>query len=208
MRDLFRIYGLGNLQIDEIITVLRTNRLFISQVIDLLRIWQGELTAMVTSLTNALYKAFSDLLTVFPIKGPTEIDGRPAGNDKMPKTTDVYIRDILSSAAGFIELDRLLEKLLSFLSGRVVSGHDDMITPVDTLKQEKDFFVLDDLSEEDAMSLSPLLGGKAKNLAYLKQQGLEVPSGVVFSARKTEYFQQYTGRRRLYISFEKSGKTY
>ena len=62
-----------------------------------------------------------------------------------------------------------------------------------TLKQEKDFFVLDDLSEEEAMSLSPLLGGKAKNLAYLKQQGLEVPSGVVFSAGKTEYFQQYTG---------------
>ena len=140
MRDLFKIYGLGNFQIDEIITVLRTNRLFISQVIDLLRIWQGELTAMVTSLSNTFYKAFSGLLAVFPGMIFRKL---AAGSPEMTlwlKTTDVYIRDIMSSAAGFIELDRLLEKLLSFLSGRVASGRDDMITPVDDAETGKGLF--------------------------------------------------------------------
>ena len=56
----------------------------------------------------------------------------------------------------------------------------------DRLQPENDFFVLDDLSVQDAMIFSPLIGGKAKNLAYLKEQGLLVPPGVVFSADKTE----------------------
>ncbi len=192
MRDLFNVYGLGNFQIDEIITVLRTNRFFISQVIDLLRIWQGELAAMANSLSNTFYEGFSGLLTVLPGNDLPEIE-QLYGNSALPGTTDVYIRNILSSAAGFLELDRLLEKLLSLLKQRVVSARDDIFMPVDTLKKEEEVFVLDDLSEEDAMRLSPLLGGKAKNLAYLKQQGLEVPSGVVFSAEKTESFLQYTG---------------
>ena len=203
MRDLFRIYGLANFQVDEIVTVLRTNRLFISQVIDLLRIWQGELTAMVKSLSSTFYKAFSELLKVFAGQDLPEFGIRLSGHGAF-KTTDVYIRDVMSSVAGFIELDRLLEKFLSFSGGLVVSGRDYRFTPGGPLQQENDFFVLDDLSEEDAMTLSPVLGGKAKNLVYLKQQGLDVPAGVVFSAGKTGHFRQYTSGEDFIVILKKA----
>ena len=183
IRDLFRIYGLDNFQADEIITVLKTNRLRLSQIVDLLRIWQRELTGMVEFLSNTFYRPFTEVLHVFK---EYDLQGH------LYKTTDVFIREIMSSLTGFVELDRLLDRLVSLLTGCLKSGKDEMYPAKNGLNPETDFFVLDDLSVQDAMTFSPLIGGKAKNLAYLKGHGLLVPPCVVFSADKTESYQQYT----------------
>ena len=90
IRDLFRIYGLDNFQTDEIITVLKTNRLRLSQIVDLLRIWQRELTGMVEFLSNTFYRPFTESPSRYVYGGRP-----PTGH--VHKTTDVFIRDIMSS---------------------------------------------------------------------------------------------------------------
>jgi pyruvate,orthophosphate dikinase len=91
----------------------------------------------------------------------------------------------------------MLVALVRRLTLRVKAGSDDLHGHQSPLSQDRDFFLLDSLSDDEAMRLAPVIGSKAKNLVYLSNQGLHVPPGVVLSARWTAGFVPRTGGGKL-----------
>ncbi|MGD0883667.1 MAG: PEP-utilizing enzyme [Thermodesulfovibrionales bacterium] len=187
LNELFAVHALGNFQVDELITILRTNRCRTSQIIDMLRMWQRELTWMVESLTRTFYRPLMEILKILPEGELPEHLRRlySEEGDFANKATDVILRDMMNSIAGFVELDRILIALIDALSFRVASGSDEEFNRTAGPDAAEEYFVLDELSDIDAMRSAPAIGSKAKNLAYLRNKELLVPSGVVFSARHT-----------------------
>ncbi|HXX56974.1 MAG TPA: PEP/pyruvate-binding domain-containing protein [Thermodesulfovibrionales bacterium] len=193
MHELFDLHGLGNFQVDELLTILRTNTLHLSEIIDMLRIWQRELTWMVESLSGTFHGPIGNILKSFPEDElPRHLKRFSLeGKDFVNKATDVIIRDMVNSIAGFVELDRALYSIIEALTARVDSGSDIEFRPEGGTETTDDYFTFDLLSDADAMRLSPQIGGKAKNLIYLRNRGIRVPHGVVFSSRHTENYRNY-----------------
>jgi pyruvate,orthophosphate dikinase len=194
LNGLFAVHALGNFQVDELVTILRTNRCRASQIIDMLRMWQKELTWMVESLTRTFYRPISEILKILPEGGlPEHLKSfYSEEGDFANKATDVILRGMMNSIAGFVELDRILIVLIDALSFRVASGPDEEFNRADGPDAPEEYCVLDELSDIDAMRFAPVIGGKAKNLVYLRNKGLLVPSGAVFSARHTRTYLKFT----------------
>lgn len=192
---LFKVHDLGNFQADELLMIFRTNKLHLSQIIDMLRIWQKELTSTVEFLYSTFHQPLTDILEIFPGKELPEylkrLDHQAGG--LIHNAADVIIRDMINSVAGLTELDRGLSGLIEALHVRIESGKDEEFTLSGRPEKGGEYFYIDELSDNDAMRLAPFIGGKTKNLVYLRNRGLAVPSGVVFSSSWTQSYQQYTG---------------
>jgi pyruvate, orthophosphate dikinase len=200
MHGLSKVHAMENFQTDEVLTVLKTNELHISQVIDLLMVWQKELTWMVDSLTRQLHEPISEILKEFPEGATPEYlrNLAPGSNDYIDKASDIIIRNMLNSIGGFTEMDRLIEALIKKFHSGIEMGPDVRLSMTGNHPaMQKDFVALDELRVQDAMRLAPEIGGKAKNLVYLLNDKLPVPYSVVLPAIKAQDFREYTDHVRF-----------
>jgi pyruvate,orthophosphate dikinase len=195
IRELFDLHDLGNFQVEELLTILKTNTLRLSQIVDMLRMWQRELTWMVGSFHRTFHDPLLAVLKSFPGDELSEHLRKIAGEgrDFLSKAVDIVLREMMNGIAGFLELDRMLHALAGALSARAGAGLDEKVNVCRQPEPDKEWFALDELSDREAMRLAPLIGGKVKNLVYLRNKGLPVPFAVVFSAGWTGKFQEYTG---------------
>ncbi len=191
---LLEFHDQRNFQVEEILAILTACKLRLSQVIDMLRIWQRELTWMVEFFSRTFHGPLVNILRAFPESElPDRLKGlRVSDSGFIDKATDIIVRDMINSVAGFLELDRLLSKMITVLRMHLLSGTDDEIISAEEKALGTDYYMLDCLTEGDAMVLAPLIGGKAKNLVYLHARGLPVPPGSVFSAALNSQYQEYT----------------
>ncbi len=205
LNDLLLLHGLGNFQIDEALATLESNGLHISQINDLLRTCLRELTWTVEFLNRTFHRSIVLILKMFARE---ELPEHLRGLDReeggfMGKATDVITRDIMNSIAGFFEFDRALNAVIEVLGARMKSRPDEIMTlsaAAGVPGVSKEWFMLDMLTDDDAMRLSPLIGNKAKNLVYLHNKGLLIPYGAVFPASHTADYSEYTesdGFRRM-----------
>ncbi len=187
------LHGIRNFQVDELSVIFRTNRLFVSQALDLLKIWQKELKWAVESFGRQLLAPLAGVLEVFPRDGlPDYLSNLdPKDPNFEDKAADIIIRNMMAGLPGFTETDRLIDALAGSLLA-YLEGRGDAVFNIHMPEERADFFELDGLGDDAAMKLSPIIGGKAKNLVYLKNRGFAVPPGVVFSARQTEDYMAYT----------------
>lgn len=192
IHELFILHELENFQISEVLVILKTNSLYLSQVNDLLKIWQKELTWMVELCHRTFRKPLTDLLMKYPREDLPDFLQRLGADDEgfIDKVVDITLRDIISSITGFEELDRLLNSLIKKFSSLVESGKD-FRTPDPGVMERKNWFLLSDLSPAKASILAPLLGSKAKNLVYLRDRDILVPQGTVFPSDMTGDYRNY-----------------
>jgi pyruvate,orthophosphate dikinase len=192
--NLFTFHDQRNFQVEELLAIMKACKLRLSQVIDMLRMWQKELTWMVEFFPRTFHDPLVKILKAFPQDElPDHLKGlRSSDLDFIDKATDLIIRDMMNSVAGFLELDRLLGSVMTALRRRVLSGADDEIIPPEAEEPKADYYMLDALTEMDAMLLAPFIGGKAKDLVYLRTKGLRVPPGAVFSTALAQHYQDYT----------------
>ncbi|UCG77514.1 MAG: hypothetical protein JSV21_07985 [Nitrospirota bacterium] len=202
--ELFELHGMSNPVVNELIDILTGNILYLSQIVDLLRSWQRELTWMV----EMLYRRFHDPLINVLIRYPA--DKLPASLSKIEgdgeqfinRAADTIMRDILNGITGFEELDRLLNSLVRCIGRKIDTGDDIQISSGGNISHSKDVIYFDELSHKEVSRLSPVLGSKAKNLILLFNKGLSVPFGVVFSASKTTEYESYVNSERFSSSVE------
>ncbi len=196
MNELAKIHDMDNFQITEVLTVIKSNAIHVSQFIDLLGLLQKELSWMVDSLTRRIYAPLTEILRSFPRDDAQEYLRRldTGTEDYIDRAADVIIRDMISSIPGFTEMDRLIEVLIKKCRSRNESQDDALLWLSDNPCEQSwsDFLVLDKLTDTDAMRLAPVIGGKAKNLVYLLNKKLPVPSAAVFSSMRTHDHLQYT----------------
>ncbi len=194
---LLEFHGQRNYQVEEILAILTGCELHLSQVVDLLRIWQKELTWTVEFLSGTFRGPLIKVLRAFPEEElPDRLKGlRYSDSDFMDKATDIIMRDMLNSVAGFLEPDRLLNNMITVLRKRLLSGSEDEVMSQKEKAGEEDNYMLDTLTRADAMLLAPRIGGKAKNLVYLHAGGLPVPPGAVFSAALNPRYEEHTGNQ-------------
>ncbi|RJQ13311.1 MAG: hypothetical protein C4560_14585 [Nitrospiraceae bacterium] len=191
----FRYQDLGNAVVSEVVAIIKTNRLHLSQVIDLLRLWQKELTWMV----ELLYRTFhGPLMEILATCGPEDLPPflKSIGvhdENFVNKASDVIMRDMISNVTGTEELDRLLNSLIKALLSAVRNGEDIEAGPAEYEEEKREWFSLHDLSSGDAARLAPFIGSKAKNLVVLKELGLTVPHGSIFSSAMTKTYEDYSG---------------
>jgi len=193
VRDLFALHDLGNPVVDEITTVMGNNRLHVSQINDLLRMWQRELTWMVENI----YRIFLEPLTAILERsqredlspGLSRIKGE--GGTFINMAADTVIRGLLNSIAGFEELDRLLNSLIKHLA-ELAENERDLTIGDGTVADLPHFVPIDGIPVLRARRHAPLLGSKAKNLIILHNAGLPVPSGVVLLAGHTFDYMEFT----------------
>ena len=193
INNILGLHGIEDFQVEELSGIFRTNRLFISQALDMLRIWQKELKWAVESFGKKFLVPLGRVLKAFPSDElPDYLSNLdPKDLDFVDKASDIIIRDMMAGLPGFTETDRLIDAVAGRLSAHLESVGDaafNLHIPWETA----DFFEIGGLGDEGAMRLSPLIGGKAKNLAYLENRGFAVPPGVVFSSRHTEDYMSYT----------------
>lgn len=195
LNDLLDLHDLGNFQIGEVEVILKENELHLSQIIDLLRICQKEITWMVEFLNRTFHRPLMEILKDFPREDLPEYLRalNPEDTSFINKASDVVMRALMNSITGFFELDRLLNNFIDTLSARIRSESDEQFYLPDRRETENEYFSLDELSDNDAMRLSPVIGNKAKNLVYLRNKGLLIPDGVVFPAHRTHNYETYTG---------------
>ncbi len=194
---LFEFHGQLNFQVEEVLAILTGCELHLSQAMDLLRIWQKELAWMVEFFSRTFRGPLIKILRAFSQEElPDRVKGlRYSDRDFMDKATDIIIRDMLNSVAGCLELDGLLNNMVTALRRRLLSRSGDEIISQKEKAGEADYYMLDTLTRADAMVLAPRIGGKAKNLIYLRAGGLPVPSGAVFSAALNPQYEDYIGSR-------------
>lgn len=194
LNDLLRLHGLGNFQIDEAIATVESNSLHISQINDLLRTCLRELTWIVEFLNRTFYRSIVVILKMFTGEELPEhfrgLNRQESGF--MGKATDIIIRDVMSSIAGFFEFDRVLNAVIDALGARMKSWPDELMTLSAAAGIPREWFMLDTLTDDDAMRLSPLIGNKAKNLVYLHNKRLRIPYGAVFPSSHTADYSKYT----------------
>ncbi len=188
------MHDLGNFQIEEAVETLKGNDLYISQVIDVLRICQKELTWMVEFLNRTFYTSVVEILKIYPKDDlPEYLRGLDPEEDAfIRKAADIVMRGLMSGITGFFELDRLLNAVVDSLTLRVNSQSDELLHLADGPPTDAEFFTLDGIPDNDAMRLAPLLGNKAKNLVYLLNKGLLVPHGAVLPSSRTKDYEAYT----------------
>jgi pyruvate,orthophosphate dikinase len=193
MNELLKLHELGNRLTDEVVAAMEKSDLHISQITDLLKIWQRELAWAVEFLTRTFYQPLTRVLRSFPKEELPEHLKRlgPESGDFADKAADVIMRDIVNTIPGLTELDRSLEGMKEKLISGMNNVGDEILKSSGLPAEERRVFAMDELSDADAMRLSPLIGGKAKNLVYLANKGLRVPSGIVLSASMTAGHREY-----------------
>ncbi len=194
LNELLQLHDLGNFQVDEAVEILRSNELHISQIVDLLRICQRELTWLVEIFNMTFQKPLLEILEKFPKDElPEYLRGiNPEDGSFIIKAADIIIRALMNSIPGFFELDRLFNNLIDKLTAHMRLQPDEIFRLTDNPRIAGDYFSIDNLSDEDAMRLSPSIGNKAKNLVYLNNKGLFVPCAVVLPAERTRNYEEYT----------------
>ncbi len=206
INDFFSFHGLENPQVMEIIAILKSNTLCLSQVIDLLRIWQRELTWSVELFYRTFHRQLSSILKNYHHDDLPDflkkLDSH--SGDFISRASDVIIRDMINSIAGFEELDRLLNSLVKSLSYIAKSQKDFKITLNGVKDAGEKLFVLHKLTLQEATQLAPALGSKAKNLVCLKDRGLPVPHGAVFSSAVTMFYEDYTESEEFRAELKKA----
>ncbi|HUI68582.1 MAG TPA: PEP/pyruvate-binding domain-containing protein [Nitrospirota bacterium] len=193
MHELLKLEGLENAQVDEIVTILKNGRLRISQIVDLLGMWQKELAWIVEFVTRTFHQSLVGILGRYPKDELPEylMNLNSDEKDFANKAADIIIRDMMTGLTGLVEVDRIIDKLIRALKSHVADGADEELD-VDEPGEHKTFFVIQELTARDAMRLAPLIGGKAKNLVYLSNLGFRVPPGLVFSSLHTPRYKEFT----------------
>ena len=189
----FILHDLGNFRMDELSAVLSTNTLYLSQIIDILRMWQKELTWTVDFFSRTFQGPLGDILKVFPQDALPDRFRGPGfqGGGFADKAADVILRDMVTAVAGVAELDRLIGSLLEAFARHLAAGGDEKTLQASGPAYTGEYFAIDTLSDRDAARLAPALGGKAKNLVYLVHGGLRVPNGVVFPSDITDHYREH-----------------
>ncbi|MGC1453562.1 MAG: PEP/pyruvate-binding domain-containing protein [Nitrospirota bacterium] len=188
-----KAYGMQNVLIDEFAEVLKRSRLHLTQIIDVLKMWQKELAWMVSVLSRTFHGPLMEIIKNYPRDDfPEHIRKLDADSpDFAGKAADVVMRNLLNSIPGLVESDRFLESLVSVLRSRIAAGADGEQEAAEP-PQLHEFYDIQAISLQDAIALAPELGSKAKNLIYLKEQGIPIPAGVVLPARHTRDYLFYT----------------
>ena len=192
LNELLQWHGIHNFQIDELTVILKENNLYLSQVIDLLGICRKEMSWLVDSLTGTFHKPLLHFLEKLPAEElPASLKRLdPEKEGFVSKAADIVIRAIMGSITGFFEFDRFINSCIDTLSLRLKS-RDELLSLSDKQDTLPEYASIEKLSDADAMRLSPQIGNKAKNLAYLHNAGLPVPHGVVFPANRTQDYEDY-----------------
>lgn len=192
-------YGLHNFQVDELLVIFRTGTLCASHCVDLLRMWQRELTWNVDYFHRTFHGVLLDVLKRFPKAEMPEFlrNLGPQDGSFIHKAADIVMRDIVNSVVGFTELDRMLTALVSALKHLMISSGDQIMITRPIMVKKPAYFALPELSNEQAMEMAPAIGGKAKNLVYVRNSGLLVPAAVVLSAEHTPNYQDYVSTPRF-----------
>ena len=200
MHGLVDLHGLGNFQITEVLEILKTNRLHRSQVADLLRIWQKEVTWAVMFFHRTFHDPLVRLLREFPEEDlPVRLKNLVPGSDIrdtdfINKAADSIIREMVTGIPGLTEGDRMIEAMIAAMKEKEELVQGGEIPEVIPGKMPAYLLigVEADKGDEEIMSLAPELGGKAKNLFYLCNRGLPVPAGAVFFSGHTPDYAAYT----------------
>jgi len=179
-------FGMQNVRIDEFITVLEEDRLHVTQVIDVLKMWQKELAWIVSSISRIFHEPLLEILKRFSQEDLPEhlLVLNTSSPGFLGKAVDAVLRDILSSIPGLVESDRLLEGVMTVLrlqAERIAVGTERGFM----LSKDREFYDIHAVPAQDALRLGPILGNKAKNLILAKQKGLNIPAGVVLPAGQT-----------------------
>ncbi|MDA8168963.1 MAG: PEP-utilizing enzyme [Nitrospiraceae bacterium] len=190
---LFRQHGLENQQMDEALVILNNDRLRLSQLADMLGIIQKELAWAVKSLNMLFREPLANVLNIYPADElPEHLSALKSGPGFLDKAADIVIRDMITGITGLAEADRLIVAAKAFLQKETETSSDRLFNagkPIET----RPFYVIDELTDLEAMRLAPAIGGKAKNLVYLGNRGFfAVPQGAVFSSAHTDNYIEYT----------------
>ena len=191
--EILKVYGMHNMLIDEFEEVLAHNRLHFSQVSDVLKMWQKELAWLVSVLTRTFHEPLKDAIAKFSHDDlPDHLMALDAhAPDFLDKAADIVTRDILGSIPGLVEIDRLLAALVNVLHTLILSRGDSVHESGKPIPANN-FYDIRVLRLQDARKRAPDLGSKAKNLLYLRDQGLIIPGGVVLPARHTKNYHLFT----------------
>ena len=192
LNELLHWHGIHNFQMDELAVILKENNLYLSQVIDLLKIFRKEMSWLVDSLTMTFHKPLLHFLEKLPAEElPASLRRLDAEKeDFVSKAADIVIRAIMGSITGFFELDRFMNTCIDTLILRLKS-RDELLSLSGKPDTVLEYASIEELSDADAMRLSPQIGNKAKNLVYLHNAGLPMPHGVVFPAGRTQDYEDY-----------------
>lgn len=197
--------GIGNFQAREFSAVLAPGGLTPGQLLDVLRMWQKEIKWEVESFNRLFLAPLGEVLKSLAQAPAPSLPGYlmnldPGGKDFADKAADIAIRSMITGVPGLVETDRLVNAVAGRISSGIERG-DAGITPPGPGKSGKwftpadkdapDFFMLDELSDEQAMRLAPIIGSKAKNLVYLGNRGFLTPAAAVFSSANTPDYERY-----------------
>jgi pyruvate, orthophosphate dikinase len=196
--EILKTYGMQNSLIDEYEIVLEHNWLHLTQVLDVLKMWQKELAWLVSEVTRIFHEPLKEVIGQFPHDDlPEQLINQDTGlSDFVNKAADITMRDVLSYIPGLVEIDRLLAALVKALHLHVLSGGDN-VREVGELHLNMDYYDIHAISLRDARKLAPELGAKAKNLVYLRDMGLTVPAGEVLPARHTKNYELFTTQKEF-----------
>ncbi len=182
--ELLALHGLESMQIKEFARLIEQNPLRLSQVSDVLRMWQKELAWIVGFFNRTFQKPVADILRNFPKEDLPDhlmhLDA--AAPDFINEAADIIIRDMIAGVPGLMEADRIIERLLTVFQTTIDNSGDDRINE-DMAEEGRVYFDIYEMSDQEAMKLAPVLGGKAKNLVYLHNRGFRIPAGVVLPAK-------------------------
>ncbi len=196
-------HGLGNFQAEEFSAVIASGGLHPGQVLDVLRMWQKEIRWAVESFGRVFLSPLGQAL-----KAANKETGLlpdylmnldPGEKDFAEKAADILIRNMITDIPGFTETDRLLSAVAGMISsypemetsGRQLTPETGMVMGKKAGGETADFYMLDELSDDRTMDLAALIGGKAKNLVYLRNRGFPVPAGAVFPSGHTWDYDEY-----------------
>ncbi len=191
--ELLKLEGIENFRVDAFETILKNGQLRLSQIVDLLRMWQKELAWIVEFLTRIFHQPLMRVLARYPKHELPEyfMNLVPGDLSFLDEAADIIIRNIITDVTGLVEADGLISKLARTLMSHVGDDIDE-----ESNAGERDvlnsFFVIQELTDGDAMRLAPFIGGKAENLVYLSNRGFLVPSGVVIPSLHTHHYKEYT----------------
>jgi pyruvate, orthophosphate dikinase len=189
--EVLRLHGLENEHLEELAAIMDKNKLHLSQIVDLLKMWQKELAWMVEFINRTFHKAVADILSQFRKEDLPEylMNLDVLDPDFANKAADIVIRNLISSVPGLVEADRMIERLINALFARMEKS-DEELNELQSV-EDRQYFLLHELSGTDAARLGPVLGSKAGNLVSLLNRGFHVPPGVVFSAAMTKHYKTY-----------------
>jgi pyruvate, orthophosphate dikinase len=203
--EVLKVYGLQNVLVDEYVEVLGHNMLHLSQIGDVLKMWQKELAWMVSELTRTFHEPLKEVIGKFT---PDDLPEHLVNLDLtspafVDEATDIVMRDILSTVPGLVETDRLLAALVAALQTWVNYGGDSL-REVGVTLPSRDFYDIHAIRLQDARSAAPDLGSKAKNLVYLREKGLTIPAGTVLPSRHTRNYDVVTSQKDFMAVLKKA----